>query len=263
MSAVSISIGDCELCSKPANLQTGSMTCESCATGFDKLCVSCAAKPCPQCTGHLEVTERVFPHSLFQAISKGDEREVERLLRDCSEPFVEVKNRNGETALALAARLKTADAVKSMCELLLRAGFSPRAKADKTERTALITMVEHRRFHKDVAELLKSSINDQDIGGKTALMFAAEGAGLFASRRGNGGIARTLLDLGADPQICDKRGLTALGHAVASNDTDQNEVMVDLLKDAMLNSISRREFVSRNSYHFDNLGNLHFGPKQP
>jgi ankyrin repeat protein len=261
MSGVSISIGPCEICAKPAGLQIGFMTCESCATGFDKLCERCAAKPCPKCKGLLEATERVFPHSLFQAISKGAEREVERLLRGRPEPLGDLKNRTGETALALAARFKTPDVAKSMCEALLRAGFSTHAKSDNTERTALITMVEHRRFHKDVAELLQSSINDQDVSGKTALMFAAEGAGLFGSRRGNGGIARTLLALGADPQICDKRGQTALGHAIASNDTGQNEGVVDLIKDAILNSVARREFVSRNSYHFDNLGNLEFAPR--
>jgi len=58
----------------------------------------------------------------------------------------DLKDRNGETALALAALFKTADVAKSMCEALLEAGFSTRAKSNKTERTALITMVLHRRF---------------------------------------------------------------------------------------------------------------------
>ncbi len=192
MNTFQVAVGPCSICSKPASFEIKLMACLSCGTVFDKICEGCAARPCPQCKGHLEAAKRVFPHSLFRAISKGDEHEVGRLLRGRLEPLNDLKDRNGETALALAARFKTASVAKSMCEALLQTGFSTRARSDKTERTALITMVEHRRFHRDVAELFKSTINDQDIDGKTALMFAAEGAGLFGSPRGNAGLARNL-----------------------------------------------------------------------
>lgn len=257
MNAFQVLVGPCSICSKPASFEIGSMACESCGNVFNKICKRCTTGPCPQCKGPLEATKRVFPHSLFQAISKGDEREVGRLLRGRPEPLSDLKDRNGETALALAARFKTAGVAKSMCEALLQAGMSTSAKSDKTERSALITMVEHRRFHRDVAELLKSTINDQDISGKTALMFAAEGAGLFGSPRGNAGLARILItEFGADPAICDKRGVTALGHAIASNKTGKNEVMVDILKEAMLTQAAQREFDAHYSYEFDKFGKL-------
>lgn len=111
--------------------------------------------------------------------------------------------------------------------------------------------------------MLKSSINDQDIGGCTPLMFAAKGAGSFASRRGNTDVARKLLALGADPLICDRQGRTALGHAIASNDTGKNGDITELLQEEMLSKIARREFESRNSHHFDNLGNLRLAPRNP
>jgi Ankyrin repeats (3 copies) len=262
MRTFQVVVGPCLICSKPASFEIGSIACQSCGKVFNKICERCATEPCPQCKGHLEATERVFPHSLFKAIAKGDDRDVERLIRNRSEPLEALKNREGETALALAARFKAAPIAKSMCEKLIGAGASPHAKSHQTGRTALMTMVHNRTFHKDVAELLMSSINDQDGDGRTALMLAAIGAGLFGSRRGNVAIAQTLLELGADPLICDKRGFTALGHAIALNRNDKNDDMVTFLKEAMLIRAARREFEARNSYHFDELGNLQVAPHQ-
>ena len=70
-----------------------------------------------------------------------------------------------------------------------------------------------------------------------------------------------ITEFGADPAICDKRGLTALGHAIASNKTGKNEVMVDILKEAMLIQAARREFDAHYSYEFDKFGKLHAASK--
>jgi hypothetical protein len=100
MSTFQVAVGACLICSEPASLGVGSMACESC--GYDRICGRCAATPCPERQGHLEATERVFPHSLFRAILKGDEHEIERLFRKSPGPLDDLKNREGETALALA-----------------------------------------------------------------------------------------------------------------------------------------------------------------
>ncbi len=258
----SVIIGLCDACaSAAANYEVGSRTCESCGAAFEKLCAPCAQKPCPRCNGQLVRTAEVFPHPLFRAISEGDQAKVRQLVGGRSLDLNEVTNREGETPLHVAARAKGKGIAASLCKDLLRLGMSSRARGSDG-RAALMEMVRLRVFNKDVALLLQLSINDQDNYGRTALMFAAQHAGGFGSRKGNLSIARELLSLRADPLICDQEGRTALGYAITSNDTERNEDMIEFLKKAMLTETARRDFEARNSYHFDRSGKIHFTPRK-
>lgn len=157
---------------------------------------------------------------------------------------------------------KSGGTAAELCKLLLDFGASP-GSAMQYGRTVLIEMVRRRgKYHREVASLLSSSVNARDNQGGTALMFAAEGAGLFGARRGNLTIARHLVELGADPLVQDRRGKTALGYAMASNDKGTNQDMVDYLEELMKTSIALREFDKLYQYKFDNDGCLTFSPRK-
>jgi ankyrin repeat protein len=180
---------------------------------------------------------------LFQAIADEDEGAVRRLSSGRREDLDHITDSHGETALSRAARCKSSAVATSLCEILIAAGASPTAKTANHGRTPLILMVMYRgTYYQKVAELLRPSINMQDKSGSTALMYAAEGAGLFASRQGNLSVARNLMTLGANPLIEDGLGRNALGHAIASNDKGTNEEMVRYLKDKMTTEVALREF---------------------
>lgn len=171
-------------------------------------------------------------------------------------------NAQGDTLLMRAAMHKTGGSASDLCKLFLDLGASP-GSTMQYGRTVLIEMVRRRgKYHREVALLLRSSVNAQDDQGGTALMFAAEGAGLFGSRRGHLTAAEHLVDLGADPLVQDRRGRTALGYAMASNDKGTNQDMVDYLEELMKTSIALREFDKLYQYKFDNDGRLSFSPRK-
>jgi ankyrin repeat protein len=157
--------------------------------------------------------DKVLLHSLFRAIARDDDTVVAGLLRGRKVKIDDLKDRDGETALSLAARQKPVIRGYSICQKLIELGASPQAKSDRTGRTPLINAVHFRRFSKKVAGLLIDSIDEQDIDGKTALIHAVSGAGLFGSEQGNLSIVEALLSFGANPSIRDKQGRTALDHA--------------------------------------------------
>jgi len=212
-------LGRCPACqANPADFNLGARACsnERCGKTFDQICPACAAKPCPECrTGKLEERNTIFPHSLFRAIARDDDAVVVRLLRGRPEKIDDLKDKDGETALSVAARQKPASRAHGICKQLIALGASPRAKSDRTGRTPLIDAVHYRQFSKKIGGLLVDSINDQDVDGLTALMHAVLGAGLFGSEQGNASIVDALLPLGADPSVRDKQGRTALDHAKA------------------------------------------------
>lgn len=259
MNSFSIVLGPCEICEEtPARYEVGAQTCKSCGATFDKLCPACAKKPCPKCKGQLAPFPTVFPHSALKAIADGEVETLKQLLGQNEKRAPE----HGASLLHAAACAKGKGVAKAMCETLISRGISASAATDYG-RTALHEAVRCRLLNKEVGYLLSDSINDQDNGGCTALMFAAAGAGLFGSRRGNVSLAQDLLALGADPLICDKRGKTALGHAMASNDTDRNGEMIELLQDAMVHSQALAEFKDRYSCAFDKNGVLHCEARAP
>lgn len=120
----------------------------------------------------------------------------------------------------------------------------------------------YRKFRKDLMGIFMSSINDRDDAGRTALMFASEGAGFFGNPKGHAGMARELLELGADASAEDNQGRTALGHAMMSNKNGKNEDMVDLLQEAMVQQAALREFNKRFSSSFTKAGVLKTTPSR-
>lgn len=265
---VHFNLGPCAACRKrPANIDVGSKTCEACGSTFEQMCSVCADKPCPKCgKDKLEDSDRIFPRSLFRAIAKEDEAAVSAALSGRTVDLDSVTDARGETPLSRAARCKTSAIAANLCEKLIRLGASPAAQTKENGRTALILMVRYRSnevpYRSNVATLLANSINIQDDDGKTALMYAAEGAGLFGSRRGNLSVARDPIMLGADPLLEDNKGRTALGYAIASNDKGTNEEIVDYLKDQMITRAALRDFKSRYRYNFDKQGRLNFSPSK-
>lgn len=176
---------------------------------------TCSRKPCPRCSGNLAKTNRVYPHSFFQAIRDGDESVLHTILNERNPDLNQLNNSAGDTPLSLAALIGNHKArpglAAKICKILLRHGARPSARNRSNGRTALIEMVQYRgKFDNDVSDLQQSSVNEQDNFGCTALMFAAEGAGAFAARRGNMSIVRQFLNYGANPLLCDNSGRTAL-----------------------------------------------------
>jgi hypothetical protein len=227
-----IMLGACEVCGKSAELGAGDRTCESCGLGFEKLCHACADAPCRVCGAGLVRTDEIFPHSLFKAIRNGSVTAVEHVLGDHPATSLDdLRERHtNRHPLAAAALLDDRAQALAICRLLLERGATPHARTGQVGRTSLILMARYRVFHKKVADLLAASINDVDDQGYTALMFAAVGQGLFGQRRGNLGMVKYLVGLGADVSVRTNLGSTALDHAIRRNDTEQNGDVIDYLR---------------------------------
>lgn len=225
-----IHLGPCDVCARPADLGSGSRTCEACETDFDKLCRTCSQGPCTHCQNGLVRTAEVFPHSLFEAIKAGSVGDVGRIVTRCSAGLGRMQDKSGHHPLAVAARVADKEQAAALCALLIGVGISPHARTGEARRTTLILMARYRVYHPKVADMLSVSVNDADSGGQTALMFAVVGQSLFGQRRGNLTIARHLVGLGADVGKADAHGKTALDHATKANDTDRNNELVDYLK---------------------------------
>lgn len=163
------------------------MTCKTCGFEFEKLCQKCSTNPCPKCRGTLVKAENVFPNSLFHAVAKADGEGVRRILNELSPKdsnLNRLTDRRGYSLLHVACGIEDRKAALEICELLIRNGASDQMK-DQSGFTALTSMVRARLYKSDVALLLRGSRDIQDNEGRTALMFAAQGGGLFGNRRGN------------------------------------------------------------------------------
>ena len=120
----------------------------------------------------------------------------------------------------------------------------------------------HRRgskWNKKIANLIAYSVNFQDNSGKTALMFAATGAGMFGSNRGNIKIVKHLIELGADLSLPDQKGFTALGRAIESNNqsaNNTNDELVNYLQTEMVKQEAMRVFKQLCRYDITNKGEL-------
>ena len=132
-------------------------------------------------------------------------------------------------------------------ELLLKAGYNPKAplSSSKYFQAILPTIVEQTslseemlkiscpslvfaciRGHLEVFKLLLKEISDsnhQQETGETFLMLACDG--------GHKDIVLTLLENGADPNICDNNGNNTLHHALMSNSSEDN--IIDIIQTLM------------------------------
>lgn len=170
--------------------------------------------------------------------------------------------RSGNSLLTLAATEPAPEA----CERLLRLGADPVFGEKASKRSVLTIMVRERTRawsskHRRIVELLAPwSVNHQDGDGRTALMFASVGAGLFGSKRGNPGIIDQLMRLGADPSILDRSGRTALMHAIHSNDASRastNHEVVELLKLYSADFAAKQWFAQQHTVEFSETGEIH------
>ncbi|TXM73726.1 ankyrin repeat domain-containing protein [Methylobacterium sp. WL69] len=228
--AFNVLVGPCEICARAADYAYGTRTCEACETDFDKLCMACSEGPCPHCGNAFARTGDVFPHSLFKAIEAGSVGDVGRILARCSTGLGRIHDKSGHHPLAVAARVADKEKAAALCALLIGVGISPHARTGEARRTTLTLMARYRVYHPKVADMLSASVNDADSGGQTALMFAVVGQSLFGQRRGNLGIAKHLVGMGADVGKADTGGRTALDHARKANDTDRNNDVIDYLE---------------------------------
>jgi ankyrin repeat protein len=253
-----INMGPCSFCSNPAKLGQGK-ACVECAVIYDKLCIDSSQHKCSKCGGGLDVVDNVYPHNLFSAIKIGDLEAVEYLAMTSSANINEVRDKNGNTVLSAAIRSK-ADKGNVVAKRLISLGASIKA-TDKLGRTALIHAAIGRHLSVALAELLWNSVDCSDCDGKTALMFAAEGQSSTNGRTGSMSMAKLIVSMGADVLACSKRGRTALGYAIDSNDTGTNNAMVEYLECEMLNQKALAVFKESYRYEFNSKGVLDFSQK--
>lgn len=249
--------GRCQICQKVAELPIGTLQCDSCKQEYlEGVCAKCANKPCRSCKGRLRKPEDVFPASLFRAVHDGDDRTVSALLDKHRVDPNTLTHPNGQTLLSIAVCAKDPEGAEAVSQRLIQMGMSIHCRDKRTGRTPLIDAVIYRKVRRAVVEPLRTSVNDQDDFGKTALMYASEGAGFFGNPKGSVAIATTLVDLGADALVKDQAGRTALAHALKSDKDSKNQNMVDFLKREMLRQTAEREFRARFTYTFDKAGDL-------
>ncbi|MCF8209207.1 MAG: ankyrin repeat domain-containing protein [Rhodoferax sp.] len=218
------------------------------------LCKTCATDICEICGTSLREKNNTYPTVLFNAIKEGD---IERVHQICCTEHGDISNEindKGDTPIIYSAICNEF----KICEYLISIGASAR---NKYGRTALMEMIRCRsaKWSPELAALFSGSVNEQDCGGQTALMFASVGAGVFGSRRGNIRILEQLLSFGADPTMKDKHGYTALGHAIKANEkskTSNNQEMVSRLEIEIVNFVAHAEFRKSFTHSFDPKGNL-------
>lgn len=216
------------------------------------ICGDCLGGQCPECKENLISKEETFPDNLFKAIEKDDLFDVINICNLENKNVDFIFNDKGDTPLIKAAK----SGKYEICQWLIEKYNASLNVKNKIGRTPLIEMVIHRdsNWPKELASLFASSVNEQDSYGKTALMFASKGAGIFGSKRGNIKIIEQLLDFGADVFIKDKYKNTALDIAIQSNDKSKkssNQAVVDYLKKVEISAKQVAEGITMESSFSD------------
>jgi len=258
----------CDICKKKCidddTHKSKEMGCEQCVKLFF-ICGYCNSEFCPECNNKLKDKLNTFPYNLFKAISNVDTYKVKQIIyrtrfNNINE-IIDDNDDNGNTLLICSAVTQNIE----ICKIFLETYGASVLQKNRHGRTALIEMIRCRssKWNNNVAELFRQSVNFQDNDGRTALMFASQGAGMFGSKKGNIKIATQLINMGSDTTISDNYGHTPLWFAIESNErseTSNNEEMISFLKEQMIQQISVREFHKNYSYRFDD-GVLKFEKK--
>jgi uncharacterized protein len=162
---------------------------------------------------------------LMVAVRRGHTEIMKLLLAAGAD--VKAVHRMGDQALMMAARQRSyrtpsAEPNAEVVELLLAHGADPNARGD-WKRTALM----HANTAAKVNLLLAKGgeLDAQDEYGQTALMHAAE--------RGDAAVAGALLEGGANVNLTDKKGLTALLYSLDDENMAHGEERVTLPKRRM------------------------------
>ena len=172
---------------------------------------------------------------LALAAENGSAPVLKRLLQAGADPHA--SGPDGETVLMLAARTGRPDAVR----VLLAHGVDANAREGWQGETALMWAAGHD--HPEVVRLLAAHGADLNArsatpeypkvtvdlatmvttalprGGLTPLMFAA--------RQGAGGAARALVEVGADPNLTEPDGMTALVNAIINAHYDVAALLIE------------------------------------
>ena len=144
------------------------------------------------------------------------------------------ENNNGQTALMLAA--SRSDNAHSLCvKCLVEAGVDLNV-LDKFENTALMYAsgggnVESVKFLTDGMSV--STLNQANVGGKTALMLAA-----LRQSTDNVDILKYLVEAGADMNFQCKRGYTALMYASESCNVESVKLLNERMSVSTLNQVN-------------------------
>jgi hypothetical protein len=195
-----------------------------------------------------------------EALSSGDIGDLEQYLSehraiiDLAQSYEE-----GNTPLHLAAEAGDVDA----CWQLLRY-VAPDIR-NHNGQTPLIQLCMSRRFkpQADVLKLLASTVNDIDKWSMTALMHAADGQ-MIRTRVGNLRLVKLLVENGADLQLLDLKGRTALGRATTLNlraKPDANIEVVEWLRTKTYEQAVDRYFRANYDHHFDAKGALNISKR--
>jgi ankyrin repeat protein len=233
-----------------------SQRCLKCNDIFE-VCTKCSDKQCPVCVGILRNKDDTFPDNFFIAVKNNEFDKVQSVLAIENVFIDEVFNEKGDTALVSAAVSQNIE----MCTFLIEQCNASPLNRNKNGRTPLIEMIRCRtgkRLNKLIL-LFRSTINEQDASGKTALMFSSTGAGVFGSKKGDIKIIQQLLDLGANIHCKDKNENTALIYAIESNKnskTNNNEEVVCYLESKVILQTAMDYFRSDYSYNFTEGGEL-------
>jgi ankyrin repeat protein len=154
--------------------------------------------------------------SIWAAASKGDVGEVRRLLDDGA--VINQQSPFGFTALWFASCLGHPPVVK----LLLERGANPTIAEDRGSTPLMVATLKGRV---EVVRVLidhpsaRATLNHRDREGRTALWWACQ--------RGRGGVARALLESGADLTIADNDGTTPMALAKQQAPPDRNDISAE------------------------------------
>lgn len=196
----------------------------------------------------LEAGRGVLEEILLESASRGNHERIEKLLALDFKADVNARNRNGDTALLIAARSGMLETVK----ILIRHGANPDIR-NRSGDTALLSAIkisstsgEYLSRVNEIASLLiekGTALSYGDTYGRTYLMLAAE--------NGKPSVIQCLLSRpGIEIDSRDRQGLTALMYAVRSRRYAAAKALVA---------------AGAKTYLRDNMGKtaLHYGTVDP